>query len=54
MMRVPKIDKLTDEQRKKLNSFFLEKVKEKHPHLFKEPTEEQKAMIEKLKREKGL
>lgn len=54
MIQVPKIDKLTDEQRKKLNAFFLERVREKHPHLFKEPTEEQKAMIEKFKREKGL
>lgn len=52
MMQVPKIDKLTDEQRKKLNAFLLEKVKEKHPHLFQEPTEEQKKMIEELKSRK--
>ena len=54
MKHIPKIHKLTDEQRKKYNNILITLAQKKHPHLFQEPTEEQKAMIEKFKREKGL
>ena len=51
---LPKIDKLTKEQKQRLFDAAHKFAKERNPHLFKEPTEEQKAMIEKFKREKGL
>ena len=54
MIHIPKIHKLTDEKRKVFNDILIKLAQEKHPHLFQEPTEEQKAMIEKFKREKGL
>ena len=49
MIQIPKINKLTQEQQQKLNEALLKLAKERNPHLFKEPTEEQKMMIEELK-----
>lgn len=51
-MEIPKINKLTQEQRSQLASSLLKKARERNPHLFREPTEEQLAMIESLKQSK--
>lgn len=44
-----KIDKLTKEQKQNLFNALLKVARERNPQLFKEPTEEQKKMIEELK-----
>lgn len=49
MIQLPKINKLTKERQQKLTDALLKLAKERNPHLFKEPTEEQKKMIEELK-----
>lgn len=46
---MPKINKLTPEQRKGLLGALFNMAKERNPHLFKEPTAEQKEMMEKMK-----
>lgn len=51
-MEIPKINKLTQEQRSQLASSLLKVARERNPQLFKEPTEEQKKMIEELKARK--
>lgn len=51
-MELPKINKLTKEQQTKLADNLLKAAKERNPHLFKEPTEEQLAILEELKARK--
>ena len=53
-MNIPHINKLSPARQQEIWSNIIKLAKERNPHLFKEPTEEQKAMIEKFKREKGL
>lgn len=47
-----KIDRLTKEQKHNLFNALLKVARERNPQLFKEPTEEQKKMIEEFKSRK--